>query len=150
MRSALTGLRGKRVGFQNKEVSHMSKLIHEELSNTIIGMAFTVHRVLGAGLSESAYEGAYRVECAHAGIPYERQKVFPLVSRGECVGAYIADLVIDNAVIVELKSVRALNEIMEAQLINYLRLSGLRVGYLINFSGIRVVWRRLVNTRAAP
>jgi GxxExxY protein len=119
------------------------RLIHEELSNTIIGMAFTVHRVLGAGLSELAYEGAYRVECAHAGIPYERQKVFPLVSRGEYVGAYIADLVIDNAVIVELKAVRALNELMETQLINY-------IGYLINLSGIRVVWRRLVNTRAAP
>jgi GxxExxY protein len=133
---------GKRVRKKNKEVD-MSKLIHHRLSNEILGAAFTVHKALGPGLLESAYEGAFCVELSHNGIVFERQRVFPLIYRGEYVGAYIADIVVENAVIVELKSVKALNEIMEAQVISYLRLSKLRVGYLINFNGLRVQWRRL-------
>ena len=126
----------------------MSKLIHYQLSNQILGMAFKVHKAMGPGLLESAYEGAFCVELALSGIPFERQKVFPLVYRGEYIGAYIADIVVANSIIVELKSVKSLNEVMEAQVINYLRLSGLQVGYLINFNGIRVEWKRLINVRA--
>jgi GxxExxY protein len=125
----------------------MSKLIHEELSNLVLGMAFRVHSALGPGLLESAYEGALCIELAHANVFFERQKVFPLVYRNEYAGAYIADLVVENAIILELKSVKALNEVMEAQLINYLRLSGLQVGYLLNFNGLRVQWRRLIYKR---
>jgi GxxExxY protein len=61
------------------------------------------------------------------------------------VSAYIADLVVANTIILEFKSVSALNKVMEAQLINYLKLSGLPVGYLMNFNGLRVEWKRFVN-----
>jgi GxxExxY protein len=64
---------------------------------------------------------------------------------GEYVGAYVADLVVENTVILELKSVKSLSATMEAQLINYLKLSGLPVGYLLNFCNTRVQWRRFVN-----
>jgi GxxExxY protein len=125
----------------------MSKLVHYDLSCKVLKAAFAVHRALGSGLLESAYEGAYALELAHMGIPYERQQVFPLVYRGEYVGAYFADIVVANTIIIELKSVKCLNEVMEAQLVNYLKLSGLPVGYLINFNGIRVQWLRFVNLR---
>jgi GxxExxY protein len=122
----------------------MTTLLHKQLSDKVLGMAFTVHNILGPGLLESAYEGAYCVELARAAIPFERQRVFPLHYRGEMVGAYIADLVVSETIILELKSVSALNKVMEAQLINYLRLSKLPVGYLLNFNGLKVEWRRFV------
>ena len=125
----------------------MEYFIHKSLSNKVLAMAFAVHRSLGCGLLESAYEGAYAVELAHSGIPFERQKVYPVIYRDEYVGAYIADLVVDNTIIIELKSVSKISEVMEAQLLNYLKLSKLPVGYVVNFHNINVEWRRLVNTR---
>jgi GxxExxY protein len=130
--------------FAFKEV-FMSKLLHASISNKVLGAAFAVHASLGSGLLESAYEGALVVEFAYRGISFERQKVYPLEYRGEYVGAYIADIVVENTIIVELKSVTKLNEVMEAQLLNYLRLSKLPVGYLFNFYNTHLVWRRFVN-----
>jgi GxxExxY protein len=127
----------------------MSNLVYHELSNTVLNSAFKVHRVLGCGLLESAYEGAFEVELKYAGVHVERQVVYPLVYRNEYVGVYIADMVVENKIIVELKSVAKLNVAMEAQLINYLKLSRISVGYLINFHNTSVEWRRFANTRAA-
>jgi GxxExxY protein len=125
----------------------MSKLIYHSLSNKVLQAAFAVHRALGPGLLESAYEGAFAVELNHLSVPFERQRVFPLVYRGEYVGAYIADLVVDNTIIIELKSVAKLMDVMEAQCINYLKLSGLPVGYLMNFHNSSLEWKRFVNQR---
>ncbi len=125
----------------------MSGLIHRELSDVVLGAAHTVHAKLGLGLLEAVYEGAYVVELARAGVHVERQVVYPVVYCGEYVGAYFADVVVENTIIVELKAVYKLNELFEAQVINYLRLSGLPVGYIINFHNINLEWRRFVNTR---
>jgi len=122
----------------------MAELLFKELSEKVLGMAFSVHNILGPGLLESAYEGAYCVELQRASIPFERQRVYPLHYKGELVGAYIADLVVDNKIILELKSVSSLNQVMEAQIINYLRLSKIPIGYLLNFNGLKVQWRRFV------
>ena len=122
----------------------MTTILHHSLSKQVIGMAFSVHNILGSGLLESAYEGAMVIELQQAGIPFERQRTYPLYYKGELVGAYIADLVVNDSIILELKSVKALNRIMEAQLINYLSLSGIRVGYLINFNSIRLEYKRFV------
>lgn len=122
-------------------------LLHKTLSDSVLGMAFSVHNIIGPGLLESAYEGALVIELAHAGVPFERQRVYPLYYKGELAGAYIADLVVDNSIILELKSVKALGSTMEAQLINYLRLSGVPVGYLLNFRNTRVDWKRFVHQR---
>ncbi len=127
----------------------MSKLIYKELSDVVLGSALTVHAKLGVGLLEAVYEGAFVVELIHAGVHVERQVVYPVMYRGEYVGAYFADIVVENTIIVELKSVVRLNECMEAQTINYLHLSGLPVGYLVNFHNINLEWRRFVNTRPA-
>ena len=75
----------------------------------------------------------------------ERQKVYPLYFKGEYIGGYIADLVVDDKIILELKSVSYLTRVMDAQIINYLKLSHMQVGYLMNFNAPRLVWKRFVN-----
>jgi GxxExxY protein len=119
--------------------------IFKKLSYLILKFAFSVHNLLGPGLLESAYEGAFCVELTQSGIPFERQKVYPLYYKGSYIGAYIADLVVDNKVIVELKSVVKLTDVMAAQLINYLKLSHIQVGYLMNFNSLSLEWKRFVN-----
>jgi GxxExxY protein len=128
----------------------MSKLLHSQLSGKLLGIAFKVHNTLGCGLHESAYEEAFCIELANTGILYSRQCTFPILYCSQYIGTYIADIVVDNTIILELKSVRELNPVMFAQVINYLKLSKLPVGLLINFHNIRVEWKRFVNTRASP
>jgi len=123
----------------------MSKLIHLQLSNKVLGIAFKVHNLIGCGLHESAYEEAFCIECTQQGIRYERQKVYPIFYSQIDIGCYIADLVIENTIILELKSVRELNAVMFAQIVNYLKLSRLQVGYILNFHNTRVEWKRFVN-----
>ncbi|MBN2532992.1 MAG: GxxExxY protein [Spirochaetales bacterium] len=114
---------------------------------SILKFAFSVHNLLGPGLLESTYEGAFCVELTQAGFPFERQKVYPFYYKGEYIGAYIADLVVDNRIIVELKSVSKLTDVMTAQLINYLKLSHIQVGYLMNFNSVSLEWKRFVNQK---
>ena len=125
----------------------MAHFIFKQLSYLLLKLAFSVRNILGAGLLESAYEGAFCIELNKAGIPYERQKVYPLYYKGEYIGAYIADLIVDNKIILELKSVSTLTPVMEAHITNYLRLSKLQVGYLINFNAIKLEWKRFINLR---
>ncbi len=122
----------------------MAEYLFKELSYTVVGALYSVHNILGPGLLESAYEGALVIECRRLNLAVEQQKVYPVYYKGELAGAYIADLVIEGKLILELKSVSKLTPVMEAQLINYLRLSGLRVGYLVNFNGSRVDFKRFV------
>ena len=121
-----------------------NSIIHKELSDKIIGLALTVHCALGPGLLESAYQSAMCWELAHAGTKFEQQKEYPLKYKGDHICSYFADLVVDGKVILELKAVKELDVNMEAQLINYLRLSRIAVGYLINFKNIKLNWKRFV------
>jgi GxxExxY protein len=122
-------------------------IIHQQLSDRVIGLALTVHHILGPGLLESAYEDGMCWELSHSGIPFDRQKVFPLCYKGDYISAYFADLVVNNAIILELKAVQAFNPAMQAQLINYLKLSKVPVGYLINFYSTNLEWQRFVYKR---
>ena len=121
-----------------------TKLYKKELSDKVLGMIFSVHNILGPGLVESAYEGAMAIELNHSGIPFARQKVYPVYYKGELAGGYVADMVIDNSIILELKSVKTFNPCMEAQTINYLKISGIPIGYLVNFYNTRVEWKRFI------
>jgi len=121
---------------------------HDQLvSNSVIGCAIEVHRRLGAGLLESAYQTALCVELAHNGIHFDRQRVCPLEYRGAVIGKYRPDLIVENTVVVEIKSVLRMEAVFTAQLLTYLRITGLRVGLLLNFNqnvlkdGIRRVVR---------
>jgi GxxExxY protein len=105
-----------------------------EITEAIIGAAIEVHRHLGPGMLESVYEAALAYELAERGIAVERQKPVPLVYKGlQFEEGYRLDLLVGGAVIVELKCVDAILPIHEAQLISYLKLTGLKVGLLINF-----------------
>ena len=106
-----------------------------KVTEAIISVAVDVHRALGPGLLESAYEACMVYDLAKAGLKVEQQKPLPIVYRGiklEC--AYRLDLMIDNEVIVEIKSVEKLLPIHQAQLLSYLKLSECKVGLLINFN----------------
>jgi GxxExxY protein len=119
--------------------------LSKELSNKVIGLAYAVHRGLGAGLLESCYVGAMVIELEEAGIPFVRQQVYPLVYKQRLVGNYIADIVVANTTILEVKAVQALHPVMESQIINYLRLAKLPVGYLLNFNAPSLEFKRYVN-----
>ena len=115
-----------------------------KITKNIIGAAIAVHRALGPGLLESAYEACLAYELVDRGLSVERQKALPVVYRGVKVDCgYRIDLLVENVVIVELKAAERLDPIHEAQLLSYLKLSGCKVGLLINFnvkilkSGIR-------------
>jgi GxxExxY protein len=108
-------------------------LTDQELTHSIIGAAIEVHRQLGPGLLESAYEECLAQELTLRSIPFERQKPVPVVYKGlklEC--GYRVDLLVDGRVVVELKAVEALAPIHDAILLTYLRLSGCKIGLLIN------------------
>lgn len=106
----------------------------DPLTERIIGCAIIVHKALGAGLLESAYETSLCIELAKAGIRFERQRVVPLVYNGVRVGEYRPDLIVEHAVIVEVKSVLRWEPVFVAQMLTYLRITGLRRGLLLNFN----------------
>ncbi|NPV08796.1 MAG: GxxExxY protein [Anaerolineae bacterium] len=119
-----------------------------ELTREVIGAAVEVHRALGPGLLESAYEACLAYELGQRGLRFEQQKPIPLVyHQVELDCGYRLDLLVEDAVVVEVKAVEGLLPIHTAQLLSYLKLSGLPVGLLINFN-TRVLkdgLRRLVN-----
>ena len=106
-----------------------------ELTKVIIGAAIDVHRQLGPGLLESAYEACLCHELGLKQIPYERQKSLPVIYKGlslEC--GYRIDILVDEKVVLEIKSVEGLLPIHEAQMLTYMRLDGWKAGLLINFN----------------
>jgi GxxExxY protein len=106
-----------------------------ELTGEIIGAAIEVHRHLGPGLLESAYEACLAIELESRGLQVERQKELPVRYKGRQIDAgYRIDLLVNGQVILELKSVRAIEPIHEAQLLTYLRLAEKRYGLLLNFN----------------
>ncbi len=122
----------------------MPELLYSDLTGSIIGAAMEVHRVLGHGFLEAVYEAALAHELDLRGIPYERQKRLTVTYKGEAVGDYVADFVVDGKVVVELKATRGLAEVDEAQLLNYLKAAGMRVGLLFNFGTPSLEHRRRV------
>ena len=106
-----------------------------EITGIIIGAAIEVHKSLGPGLLESAYETCLARELEVRGIPFQRQKELSLEYKGvHCDVGYKFDLLVAGKVIVEVKSVESLTSVFEAQLLTYLKLSGCRFGLLINFN----------------
>lgn len=108
---------------------------HDRITEQIIGAAIEVHRELGPGLLESAYEQCLCFELSQRGLAFVRQKPFPVHYKGTTLDCgYRADVVVEERVIVEIKAVERLDPVHEAQMLSYLKLSGLHVGLLINFN----------------
>jgi GxxExxY protein len=107
----------------------------DELSNRVIGCAIEVHRVLGPGLLESTYEQCLAYELGQAGIEFELQRPLPVIYKSirlDC--GYRVDLLVNNQLILELKSVDAIQGIHQAQLLTYMKLAAIKTGLLINFN----------------
>jgi len=130
-----------------KSVLTLPGLQSEELTKEVIAAAIEVHRHLGPGLLESAYEACLSHELTLRKITYEKQKSLPVFYKGiELDCGYRMDLVVDSRVIVELKCVEKIAPVHEAQLLTYLRLAGIRVGLILNFHAPRLMdgFKRLV------
>lgn len=105
------------------------------ISEIIIGKAIEVHKVLGPGLLESTYEACLKYELTQTGFKVENQKSVPIIYKGIAIGnGYRLDMIIEDSVIIELKSIELVLPIHKAQLLSYLRLTGLSLGLLINFN----------------
>ena len=119
-------------------------MLYQELSSEVIGAFIAVHKVLGPGLLEAPYHNAMYYELRGRGINVTYNAPFPVYYKGNQVGDYFADLVVESKIIVEVKSVRQVTTVHQAQLVNYLTISGLKVGFIVNFQGRRAVWERFV------
>jgi len=130
----------------------MSTELEEEMkylnfiTERIIGCAIEVHRTLGPGLLEHTYEEAMCLEMDKRRVKFVRQAPYPVTYKGDQIGQHRIDLIVENAVVVELKSVERLDPVFMAQVLTYLRCTGKRIGLLINFNGrlLRTGIRRFI------
>lgn len=122
----------------------MNKFVHHALTEKIIRCALEVHTVLGIGFLEKVYENALLIELRTQGLSAKSQELIKVDYKGNIVGDYAADLIVDSKVIVELKAIDKLADIHELQLKNYLKATGIEVGLLINFGKSIEVKRKYV------
>ncbi len=116
----------------------------DTITEKIIGCAMKVSNTLGIGFLEKVYENALVLELKRSMLETEQQKQLQVTYEGFVVGEYTADVVVKGSIIVELKAVKAIDEVHQAQLLNYLRASGLHVGLILNFGTQKLGIKRLV------
>ena len=116
----------------------------QELTERILGAAFAVHNTLGCGFLEKVYSNALLVELRVLGLGCEREVAFKVQYRNIEVGDYFADLIVERRVVVELKACSVLDSAHQAQILNYLRASNIKVGLLLNFGRPKLQYRRFV------
>jgi len=124
--------------------SRRKKLLHEEITQKIIGAAFEVHDQLGYGFLERVYQRALQVELLRRGATAEIEKRIQVRYKGVVVGDYDADILVDGCVVVEIKVAPQYDKRDEAQLLNELKATGLKVGMLLNFGRAKLEYKRLV------
>jgi GxxExxY protein len=122
----------------------MTELVHGDLTYAIIGAAMEVHRELGPGFLESIYQKAMESELRRRAIAFEAQKRIGVSYKGEVLAEHVLDLVVDDKVVVELKAAKELVPEHEAQILSYLKASGLIVGLLINFAKPSLEHKRIL------
>lgn len=106
----------------------------DPLTEKIIGCAIEVHRHLGPGLLEATYEAALCIELETVGLKHLCQVPYPVIYKGRTIGEYRLDLIVENAVVVEIKNVERFDPVFEAQVLTYLKISGCKRGLLVNFN----------------
>ena len=127
------------------------ELIHRELTGRIIGAAMEAHKELGCGFLEAIYQEAFELELDRQRLDFVRQKPHRVTYKGVVLKhPYIPDLIVGGKVVVELKAIREIGPIEEAQMINYLKITALPVGLIINFGAKSLEWKRLVSGATDP
>ena len=122
-------------------------VLFRDLSYRVMAAVFEVHNELGPGFVENVYEEALAYELEPCGIPFERQKTVPVCYKGRIVGSHRLDFVIDEKVVLELKAVSALTDIFKGQTLSYLKVTGLKLGILINLGTPRVEYTRIAKKK---
>ena len=123
----------------------MNDLKHHQITEKIIGAAYNVHNLLGSGFLEKVYHNSLALELRSLALKVDVEKPIEVIYKGEIVGNYFADVVVDEKVIVEIKAIKELSTIHEVQLVNYLKATGIEVGLLINFGASVQVKRRVLD-----
>ena len=118
--------------------------IYKDLTYKIIGGAINVHKILGTGFLESVYEAALKVEFNKSNLPFKSQVTFPVIYRNENIKTFVCDMVVNDKVIIELKAIKQITDIERAQLLNYLKVTKLKVGLLFNFGAKSLQHERIV------
>ena len=119
-------------------------LLYKDLTDRILKAAYTVHSELGCGFLEKVYQEALAIQMTEMNIPFEREKHLNVFYHGKCLQCdYIADFVVDDKVILELKAVTEMDNVFKAQTINYLKITGYKVGFLMNFGQEEFQFKRL-------
>jgi GxxExxY protein len=124
----------------------VTEILFKDLSFGIIGAAMEVHKILGPGFLESVYQAALEKELTLRRIPFCHQIELPVTYKGDIIGIYKADLVIDDKIIVEIKGISRLNPSHQAQALHYLAATGLQLAILINFGMSSLEYRRVVKS----
>ncbi|MBI4835128.1 MAG: GxxExxY protein [Planctomycetes bacterium] len=122
----------------------MTEFLYKEITEEIIGSAFEVYKTLGYGFLEKVYENALLQELKVRKIKTNQQYPIKIRYKGSLVGEYIADIIVEDKIIVELKAEKEYNAVHEAQLLNYLKATGIKVGLLLNFGRQKCEHKRLV------
>ncbi len=122
----------------------MPEVVHKELSYEIIGIAMQVYNELGYGFLEKVYENALMLIFKEKNIKAEQQKEIKVKFKGSVIGNYIADILVEDKIILELKSVSKLTDKHKAQTVNYLKATGLKLGIILNFSSNSLEFQRVV------
>ena len=123
-------------------IMRKDNLIHSELTDKIIGCIYDVYNALGYGFVEKVYENALVIKLRQMGFNITQQAPIKVYFEGLIVGEFVADLIVDDKVIIEIKAVSALSPAHEVQLVNYLKATGIQVGLLVNFGEkIKIVRR---------
>lgn len=120
------------------------QILHKELVYSLVGCALEVLNGMGHGLHEKPYENALAVEFRLRGIPFEQQRRYPVFYKNEVVGEFVPDLIASQAVIVDAKVIDRITDHERGQMLNYLRISHLRVGLILNFKKPRLEWERVI------
>ena len=133
----------------DKKVMELDKINekykHSDLTGVVLKAAFEVHNTLGCGFLEKVYENSLCVELKKKGILFNQQKSINVYYNDEIVGEYFADILVENTVIVELKTISKIEKIHEAQLLNYLKATNKKIGLLLNFAKPKLEIKRMVN-----
>ena len=125
---------------------HSSELLHKDEVYQIVGAAIEVLNGLGHGFHEKPYENALVVECGLKGISILQQPRYDILFKGVKVGEYVPDLIVFGTVVVDAKVIETITDHERGQMLNYLRITGLKVGVILNFKHAKLEWERMILT----
>ena len=122
----------------------MGELLEKDLVYRVVGCAMRVHGELGFGLREKTYERALCIELAHQAIAFDQQSVFPVVYRDQVIDEFVPDLDVESRLLTDTKTIEKITDLERGQMINYLHITGRKVGLIVNFKKPSLEWERIV------